>query len=318
MHRKIRVLVIVGSTGSGKTDLGISLARQYAGVIIAADSRTVYRGMDVGTAKPAADMDAAVPRTRSFRLVHGIPHYGLDIRNPDESYSAAEFVHDAERHIRRIARQGKLPIVVGGTGLYVEAVVGGLDFPDVPPDPALRAMLAQRSLKELGAWYARLDPVGWERIDRANPRRLIRALEVSLATGRPFSELRRRRPTAFDVLQIGVDRSPRALERRIAMRARAMLRGGLISETQVLLTRYGDVEPLRGMGYREVVAWLQQPLDRRASLRVLARAIARSMERYARKQRAWFRRDLTVHWVRFPRQAERLVRVFLVSSGGGQ
>ncbi|MBI2483087.1 tRNA (adenosine(37)-N6)-dimethylallyltransferase MiaA [Candidatus Uhrbacteria bacterium] len=364
--RKTSVVVVVGPTGSGKTDLGILLAQRFHGAVIAADSRTVYRGMDIGTAKaiaheeknaslharssrgaasdegPPTDVQSPqcpTAHARSSRgaasderpptavrsskrsttdtpiLVRGIPHYCIDIRNPDQPYSAAAFVHDAARCIRRIARQGRLPIVVGGTGLYVEALVGGLDLPDVPPNAALRAALAAQSVEALSAQYAALDPVGWSHIDQANPRRLIRAIEVSRATGRPYAELRKRRSMPFSFLQIGVDRSLPVLQRRIVSRAHAMLRQGLIAETEALAHQYGMIEPLRGMGYREVIAWLQQDAALRAPRRELGQCIARATYRYARKQLAWFRRDPTVRWVHSSPQAVRMVRLFLADRG---
>lgn len=299
------IIVIIGPTGSGKTDLAVRLARQFDGELIAADSRTVYRGMDIGTAKSSE------------------PHHLVDIRNPDTPYSAAEFKTDVERCIQEITARGKLPIVVGGTGLYIQALVDNLTLPALPAQPKLRESFERKSIRELLTLLRKLDPKAARMIDRKNKRRIIRALEVCVFTGHPYSALRTKGELRFRVLEIGVQRTRTALYRRIDARIRAMFRAGLVDEVHRLLMRYGPaIEPLRGMIYREVVEHYTHFHDRengcssgsgcsRSMMRQLQQRIMFANHRYARHQLMWFKRDQRIHWVRTPQQAEKLVREFI-------
>ncbi|MFH1098734.1 MAG: tRNA (adenosine(37)-N6)-dimethylallyltransferase MiaA [Candidatus Uhrbacteria bacterium] len=321
--RKSKIVVIVGATGSGKTDLGIALAKEFNGEVISADSRAIYRGMDIGTAKPIASEGkiASLPM-RSSRgaasdegppmMVDGVPHWLFDIRNPDERYSVAEFQRDATRCARDVIRRGKLPIIVGGTMLYVQALVDNFDIPSVRAQPSLRARLEKKSCSNLYRTLQRLDSDAARVIDRHNVRRLIRALEVCLVSGKPFSDLRRRHLSPFDFFVIGVERSRPVLYRRLDQRTRQQLRDGLIEEAAKLLKRYGpDVAPLRGFMYREVVAWLQMAPHERPSLSALARQIGNANHAYARRQLTWWRRDKRIHRARTSQQALRLAREFI-------
>lgn len=314
----LKVLVIVGPTGSGKTELAIRLARTFDGEIICADSRTVYRGMDIGTAKP----------TRAER--RRVRHHLIDIRDPNESYSVAEFQRDAERCIRELHERGKLPIVVGGTGLYIRALVDRLRIPPVPADLLLRARCERMSTAALLRELARRDPVTFRWIDQRNRRRLIRALEVCRMTGQPFSAQRAIGDSPFTFLEIGIQRTRTALSRRIDCRIRTMVRRGLMREVERLVERYGpDIEPLRGIIYREVAeylpfpptnhthcsdrsnGWERKQIDRQRNVRALMQRIMVANHRYARHQLTWFRRDSKIHWIRTAREAERLVRRWL-------
>ncbi len=308
-QRKPKVVVVVGPTGSGKTDLALHIANVFHGELIAADSRTVYRGMDIGTAKSKET------------------HHLLDIRNPDQPYSVAEFKADAERLIQEITDRGKLPIIIGGTGLYIRSIVDNLTLPALPAQPKLRESFARKSLPELLALLRKLDPKAARTIDRKNKRRVIRALEVCVFTGHPFSALRTKGEPKFDVLEIGIQRTRTALYRRINRRIRTMFRDGLVDEVWRLLARHGpDIEPLRGIIYRDVVEWLRDQQrqsvsgtspyfsgreNRGRSLRGLQQRIMFANHRYARHQLMWFKRDERIHWVRTGTQAERLVRGFL-------
>ncbi|MBI4450187.1 tRNA (adenosine(37)-N6)-dimethylallyltransferase MiaA [Candidatus Uhrbacteria bacterium] len=310
-----KVVVVVGPTGSGKTDLALRIARVFDGELIAADSRTVYRGMDIGTAKSKE------------------PHHLVNVRNPNEPYSVSEFKADAERLIREITQRGKLPIVVGGTGLYIRALVDNLTIPEIPAQPKLRESFEKKSNRALLTLLRTLDPVTVKTIDRKNKRRIIRALEVCIFTGQPFSALRVTGEPLFDFLEIGIQRTRTALYRRIDQRIRAMFRAGLVTEVQRLLARYGPgIEPLRGIIYRDVVEWLQKQIQSTSStspyfhgrentvrsLRGLQQCIMYANHRYARHQLMWFKRDQRIHWVRTVRQTERLVREFLAPSPEGK
>lgn len=294
MGDKPKVVVVVGPTGSGKTDLALHVAKRFRGELIAADSRTVYRGMDIGTAKAKES------------------HHLVDIRNPNQPYSVSEFKVDAEKLIRNITKRGKLPIVVGGTGLYVRALVDNLTIPEIPAQPKLRESFEQKSNRELLVLLRKFDPNAARTIDRKNKRRIIRALEVCIFTGQPFSSLRTKGEPLFEFLEIGIQRTRTALYQRIDQRIRVMFREGLIKEVEQLARRYGPgIEPLHGIIYREVVEHLKTADDGRIALRALAQRIMFANHRYARHQLMWFKKDARIHWVRTARQAERLVQGFL-------
>lgn len=282
------IVVIVGPTASGKTDLAVALAERFGGEIVNADSRQVYRGMDIGTAKPS-------PAVRAR-----IPHHLVDIRNPDEPFSLHDFLVLADAAIRDICRRGRLPFVVGGTGQYVWALVEGWHAPPVAPDPELRAELAARAAREgaatLHAELAALDPAAAQSIDPRNVRRVIRALEVIHVTGRLFSAQRRRAGAPYRTLVLGLRLSRETLYRRIDRRVEVMFASGLVDEVQRLLAAgYGcDLPALRSIGYAEVCSYLRGD-------RTLAEAIAQTKiatHRLARMQANWFRAsDPRIHWL---------------------
>ncbi|MCX6721801.1 MAG: tRNA (adenosine(37)-N6)-dimethylallyltransferase MiaA [Candidatus Staskawiczbacteria bacterium] len=189
-----KLLVIVGPTASGKTALSIKLAKKLNGEIVSADSRQIYQGMDIGTAKPL-DLE-------------GIPHYLLDIKNPDQPYTVAEYKEDAIKIIKDMQKRGKLPIMVGGTGLYIKSVVENLDIPKIEADPALRQKI-EKDIEKHGLDYVfkqliKLDQEAAYIVDPKNPRRIIRALEITLLTKKPFSSQRKSGNPLFDVLEIGI------------------------------------------------------------------------------------------------------------------
>lgn len=273
------LLVILGATAVGKTDLAILLAQALNGEIISADSRQIYRYMDIGTAKPTAEQRAAVP------------HYGLDLIDPDERLSVAEFQRLTYAVIADIAGRGKLPLLVGGTGQYITAVVEGWTIPEVPPDERLRAELeadAQRHGAEaLLARLYQLDPVTAERIDRRNLRRVIRALEVTLLTGRPFSEQRRKSPPDYAVRTIGLTLPREQLYAQADARLEKMMHAGFLDEVRSLLARgYSrDLPSMSALGYRELAAHLLNGLPLNEALEEIRRAT----RDFIRRQYTWFR-----------------------------
>lgn len=271
------LLVLVGPTAVGKTAAAIELAERIGGEIVSADSRCVYRYMDIGTAKP----DAA-ERAR-------VRHHLLDLVDPDEEYSVAHFLRDAEAAIARIER----PIVVGGTGYWVNALLGGGTSAQVPPNPALRRELDGASLVELRRRLAALDPEAG--VDPLNPRRLVRAIEVVTATGRPFAASRRAAP-AREALVFGLTMPRDNLYARIDARYDQMVAAGWIDEVRWLLDRgyRRDLPSMSSLGYRELAAHVAGELS-------LDEALARaklSCHRYARSQYNWFKpADPRIHWL---------------------
>ncbi len=290
----IPLLTLVGPTAGGKTALALALAERLPAAlglrgaeIVSADSRQVYRLMDIATAKPTAEQQARVR------------HHLLDVVWPDESYTLAEYQRDAQAAIADIWARGRLPLLVGGTGLYVRAVVDGLAIPAVPPQPALRAELeaelAQRGSDALAERLRALDPVAATRIDTQNPRRLIRALEVCIASGRPFSEQQGKRPTPYREVMLGLTMAREALYARADTRIAAMLAAGVVAETEALVARgYSwSLPAMSSLGYREIGAYLRGETT-------LAEAVVQfeqATHAYTRRQMTWFRPDKRIIWL---------------------
>ena len=281
------LVVLVGPTAVGKTELAIELALRLSGEIVSADSRLFYRGMDIGTAKP------------SIADRHGIPHHLIDIADPDEPLSLAVFQRLAAQAILQIQACGRLPILVGGTGQYIRAVIQGWAVPPVEPDPQLRAALEawekQIGKDGLHARLALLDPQAAGSIDSRNVRRTIRALEVILTTGRPFSAQRSSGLAPYRFIMIGLTRSRQELYTRIDTRIDAMLQSGFVQEVQVLLARgYSpDLPTLSAIGYREIIAYLlgRLPLEEAAT------QMKRQTRIFVRRQANWFKPDDPhIHW----------------------
>ncbi len=280
------LIVLIGPTAVGKTALSLALCKRFGGEVINADSRQVYAGMDIGTAKPSMAERA------------GIPHHLLDMRMPDQVLSLAEYQSAAYDVIDKLHGQGKVPFLVGGTVLYVRGVVEGLRMPDVPPQPALRAELEAFAEKEgweaLLARLAELDPVTAARIDGKNVRRVVRALEIVLTTGKSKTELEGADPPPYRILQIGLDMPRDALYARIDRRVDAMMAAGLVAETQALINAgYPYTLPaMTSLGYREIGAYLRGEM-------ALADAVVRiktETHRFVRHQYSWFRRLPNVTW----------------------
>ena len=256
--------------------------------MVSADSRQIYREFDIGTAKPTLAERALVR------------HHLVDCVDPDSPYSLADYQSDAYRALADITARGLTPLLVGGTGLYVRAVLDGLSIPRVPPDPELRAALEQRAAREgrevLHAELARLDPGAATSIDARNVRRVVRALEVCLLTGRPFSATGSAAPPPYRVLRIGLTASRDILYRRIDSRIDAQLAAGLVDEVRRLLAAgYLTASPaMSSLGYRELAAYLRGEL----SLDVAAERMKFETHRYVRQQYTWFRLDSpAIHWL---------------------
>jgi len=271
------LLVLVGPTAAGKTALSLALAQRFDGEIVSADSRLFYHGLDIGTAKPT-------PAERAIAS-----HHLIDLCAPDETLSLGQYQRLAYATIDAIQQRGRLPILVGGTGQYVWAVVEGWGIPAVAPRPALRKELEKLSGGEATRWLAALDPVAAGRIDPRNVRRVVRALEVTLTTGRPISELQRKTPPPYDTFILGLSRDRAMLYARIDARVDEMMAAGLLDEVRRLRDAgYGATLPsMSGLGYRQLLSHLEEELS-------LDEAVARikfETHRFARQQATWFRGD---------------------------
>ncbi|HLK10430.1 MAG TPA: tRNA (adenosine(37)-N6)-dimethylallyltransferase MiaA [Candidatus Binatia bacterium] len=279
-----RVVCLVGPTASGKTDLALALAGELGAEVVSADSRQVYRGLDVGTAKPTAAERARVR------------HHCLDLVDPEEPFDAARFRAAAAAAIADIHRRGRVALVVGGTGLWVRALLHGL-CPAPARVAALRAQLAPVATATLHHRLADLDATAARRIHPHDRARVVRALEVALVSGRPLSAWQaahRFGERPYAALMIGLTRPRAELDARIAARARAMLAGGLADEVRALCARgtAPDAPAWRAVGYREVRAWVTGACDAAAALA----AVEQATRRFAKRQRTWFRREPAIVW----------------------
>jgi tRNA dimethylallyltransferase len=280
------LVCVVGPTGTGKSAAAIALARRFDGEVVSADSRQVYRGMDIGTAK-VGEAERA-----------GVPHHLLDIRAPNQPYSVHEFARDAERAIAAIHARGRLPIVAGGTGHYLAALTRGFLPAAVEPNPALRAELErlqqEQGVVALAERLRAVDPIAAEDIDLENPRRLVRAIEVRLATGKSIREVESERDVPWRPLVLGLNMERETLAERIAARAAGMFGGGLLDEIRGLLAGgYGRGSVLdRSIGYKEGLRHLFGDLSRREA--IAATTIA--TRQYARRQMTWLRNRESAQW----------------------
>lgn len=279
--------VLCGPTAVGKTALAVPLAERLGAEIICADSRTLYRRMAIGTAKPTE-----VERQR-------VPHHMVDVADPAETVTLAHYQRLARTAIAEIRARGRLPLLVGGTGLYIRALVDDWRIPEVPPDPALRATLdAEEEARGPGHLHARLsalDPLAASRIHPRNRRRLIRALEVVLASGRPISEQQGRSRTPGPAVQVGLSMAREALYRRIDARVDAQIAAGLVDEVRGLLAEgiVASAPAMQALGYKEIAAWLGGAYGFEEAVRLLKR----NTRRFAKRQLTWFRRDPRIVWV---------------------
>lgn len=282
------LITLLGPTASGKTALSLALAGRFNGEIVSCDSVALYRGMEIGTAKPSL-----AERARA-------PHHLIDIYSPDEHSTAGDYARRAREAIRDIAARDRLPIVTGGTGLYLRALLQGL-FAGPQRSQEIRARLERSHARHTSGWLhrvlARLDPASAARIHANDTPKLIRAIEVSLAARRPMSEAWKegREPLrGFRILRIGLDPPRHALYQRINDRAARMFKDGLIEETQDLITKYGESpRAFDSLGYRQARAVLRGQISLQTAI-----AVAQQGHRnYAKRQLTWFRREPDVHWL---------------------
>lgn len=278
-------VLILGPTGSGKTALSLALAERFSGEIISCDSVAVYRGMDLGTAKPTEEERAR------------IPHHLIDVADPNEPFTAGDYSRRARAALSEIAARGKLPIVTGGTGLYLRALTEGL-FAGPARQEELRQRLRRSAGRRGAAWLhrllKRLDPKTAERIHANDTPKLIRAIEVCIASRQPMSQVLARDPLkGFRLLRIGLNPPRNLLYERLNSRGARMFAHGLVQETRALLACYGPIKALDSLGYRQAVSVLIKGMSEKVAI-----AEAQQGHRnYAKRQLTWFRREPDVHWI---------------------
>jgi len=343
-HNKL--VVILGPTASGKTDIALKLAKKFSaeggsasggnGVeIISADSRAIYKEMDIGTAKAVPKIRNPKSEIRNGYIINGIPHYIINIVRPDQEFTVAQFKQKAIKIIKNIQGRKKIPFLVGGTGLYISAIVDNLKIPQVLPDSKLRQKLERlvknRGLNFLWQKLIGLDPAAQKFVDKNNPRRVIRALEVCLKTKKPFSELRKMGKPLFNVLQIGVKLPRRTLYKKINTRVDKMIEMGLVDEVKKLIKKYPvNLPAFSGIGYKEIISYLYPVKSRKAGISPRAKLfnrvkgeislpeavdlIKKNTRHYAKRQITWFKRDKRIKWIKDVKTAEKLIKNFLKES----
>ena len=271
------LIVICGATATGKSQLGLALAERLHSIIISADSRQVYREFDIGTAKPSLTEQQLVP------------HYLIDICAPTDTLTLAQYQQQAQTLIAAHA----VPLLVGGTGLYIKAVAQGLKIPPVSPQPRLRSQLQSLAQTQLHAFLQQVDPPAATKIHPNDRVRTLRALEVYYVTGCPISQQQGENPPNYPILHIGLDCSPQALTHRITQRTEKMVAAGLVAEVETLTQKYGwDLPLLNTLGYGEMKQYLAGTL----SLAAAKELTVLHTRQFAKRQRTWFRADPQIEW----------------------
>lgn len=285
MKAKRKVVAIVGPTCTGKTALSLFLGRQVPAEIICCDSRNVYRYFDLGSAKPSKEEQAE------------IPHHLIDVAEPDQDYTAAQFAREAREAIEKISKRGKLPIVCGGTGFYSRALLQGLGIPALPPQKELRETLNKEEKENPGSLHKRLEELDPTSAARLNPRdifRLVRALEVSICSGKPFSEMAQKQESEYDVVWIGLSIKDREkLRTLINKRLREQMQQGMLKEVEELCKQYGRSQKLMNtVNYRDLLKYLSGEYSMEQALL----EAERHNYQLARRQMMWFKNNPEINW----------------------
>lgn len=279
---KPRVLIIVGPTASGKSDLAVKIAKKHNGEIISADSRQVYKGLNIGTGKITK------------KEMRGVPHHLLDIADPKKIFTVSEYKKMADKTISEIISRGKMPIICGGTGFYIQTVIDNIALPEVPPNIKLRKKLEKKSTEKLFEILKNLDPERAKNIDAKNGRRLIRAIEIATKLGK-VQKIHSGGFSAYNPLFIGIKIEPEILKKRIYKRLISRLKKGMISEAKKLHSQglsWKRMEDL-GLEYRYLARFLQNKITKKEMIEQLNKEIWH----YAKRQMTWFKRDKRIKWI---------------------
>lgn len=296
LNKDKKLIIILGPTASGKSKLAIELAKKFEGEVVSADSRQIYREMDIGTGKVTK------------KEKKGIPHYLLDVASPKRRFTVVQYRKKAREAIDKIFRKNKIPILCGGTGFYIQAVIDGIFIPEVKPDWRLRKKLVKRSSKELYKKLKKLDPQRAKTIDDKNKRRLVRALEIIIKTKKPIPSLKKE-PLPYPVLIIGIKRKEEELKKLIEKRFFQWLDQGLIKEIKHLRQlglSWKKIEEF-GIHYRVLAQYIQKKIDHQEMIE----SSLKELWNYAKRQKTWFKKDKRIHWIKNQKEAKKLVKGFL-------
>lgn len=290
LNKKIKVIAIVGPTASGKTAYSIELAKQINGEIISADSRYVYKGFDIGTAKPTKEEQ------------DGIPHHMIDIVEPEFEYSAGLYKQEASKLILEINSKGKIPIITGGTGLYIDILLKNYDLPQIEANRELRDSLMQLETETLFEKLAKLDKDATNIIDSNDRKKIIRAIEIITTSGKTLNETRGIGESKYEIDWLGKNFDRDTLYARIDKRVDIMVETGLIEETKALLQKHGKIPNLvNTIGYREIISYL----DNNCSLEEALDLLKKNTRNYAKRQLTWFRRNQDIKWDVYPEKLKK-------------
>lgn len=298
-----KAIAVVGPTACGKTQLGVYLASEFDGEIISADSRQIYRHLDLCTGKDKEDY---------FIGERKIPYHLIDILEPNREFSSADFQKKAFTAANKILKKEKLPIIVGGSPFYVYSVTEGWDFPKLDHDPKIRKKIRQMNLKEKQEALQKIDPSAYEKIDRNNPRRLERALEVCLISGKKFEEFKPKAHPIFDFLFLGKIYPLGTIRERVKKRLKERFKSGMIEEVAaVLKQKKADVADLEKMGLepRFISYYLNGKIDKEE----LEDLLTKNIVSFAKRQITWFKKDRRINWIDSPKEAAKMTKKFLTS-----
>ncbi len=290
-----KIIVVLGPTTSGKSELAVSIASDFNGEVVSADSRQVYKGMDIGSGKI------------SKKDMKGIPHYCLDIASPKRKFSVAQYQRKAQEAIRDIIKQGKIPILCGGTAFYIKSIIEGVQFPQAVPNWSLRKKLEKKNTKELYEMLKKIDPERSETIEKDNPRRLIRALEIVLETKKPIPFLKTN--PEYQPLIIGIKKTEKELIRKIKKRLDERLKKGMTAEIKKLKSSRISWKRLESFGLE--YKWLAKYLQKKITHQEMEDNILRDTRKFSKKQMSWWKNDKRIRWIKNKKEAKALVKRFL-------
>ena len=307
--QKQKVIIIGGPTASGKTKLSVELAKKVNGEIVSADSMQIYKEMDIGTAKVEPEE------------MQGIKHYLLDFLEPNMRYSVADFKKDAKNAIREIIKKGKMPICVGGTGLYIDSLIYEIDYPDLPVDLEFRKQLEktarEEGLSELYEQAKRIDIEAASKISPNDEKRIIRIIEIYYETGKTKTELEKnsKKDPEFDYIVFAIDMPREELYERINKRVDIMIENGLIQEVQNIYNKYNEFPTsMQALGYKEVVEYLDGKIDKETMIE----KIKMETRRYAKRQLTWFRKNKQTIWLNGNNTVEENIQIILEEINKGE
>lgn len=332
---KQRIIVILGPTASGKSELAVKIAKKFNGEIISADSRQVYKGLNIGSGKVSLKpyykniyiccdrTECRQKQNKKILCYKNIPHYLIDVASPKKTFTVSQYQKLAENALKNIIKREKLPIVCGGTGLYIDALIYDKKFPEVPPQPKLRKHLEKKPTEKLFQQLEKLDPRRAQNIDKHNRRRLIRALEIIITTKKIIPPLNQEIPTQtailsdsgkeksqYEYLKIGIKKSPEELKKLIAKRLKKRLKQGMIKEVKNLHYKKGlswkRLDDL-GLEYRYVSRYLRELITKKEMIE----SIEKESWRYVKRQLTWFKRDKGINWIANERETNKLVKEFI-------
>lgn len=294
--KKPKIIVILGPTASGKSDLAVKLAKKYNGEIISADSRQVYKNLNIGSGKITK------------KEMRGVPHYLLDIVNPKKTFTASDFQKHGLKAVNKIIKKNKLPIVCGGSAFYIDSLIYNFSLPSVPPNPKLRSRLEKKTTISLFSLLKKHDPARAKNIDRFNRRRLIRSLEIVLSTNHPLHLLKKESP--FQTLKIGLKKEKEELRKNIHVRLQKRMKKGMVKEIKNLHEKqklsWHRLENL-GLEYRYITLYLQNKINKNAMLEKLETEI----NRFAKRQMTWWKSQTDIFWIKKENESDLLVEKFL-------